>query len=50
LGEWAKMVTPIDNWKEISSLVLKKISPQEYKDFVETLRVQRETYLLDLAQ
>jgi hypothetical protein len=50
LGEWAKMVTPIDNWKEVSSLVLKKISPQEYEDFVETLRVQRETYLLDLAR
>jgi hypothetical protein len=49
LGEWAKMVTPIDNWEEISTLVLKKIGSHEYEDFIETLRVRREKYLLDLA-
>ena len=49
LGEWAQMVTPIDNWEEISTLVLKKVGSHEYEDFIETLRVRREKYLLDLA-
>ena len=49
LGEWAQMVTPIDNWEEISTLVLKKIGSHEYEDFIETLRVRREMCLLDLA-
>ena len=50
LGDWGQLVSPIDNWRDISSLVLKKISAQEYEDFIETLRVRREKYLLDLAK
>lgn len=49
LGEWAQMATPIDNWEEISTLVLKKIGSHEYEDFIETLRVRREKYLLGLV-
>jgi hypothetical protein len=50
LGDWQQMVSPINDWKEIPNLVLKKISFQEYEEFIENLRVQREECLMNLAK
>lgn len=48
LGDWKKMVTPIDNWGEISNLNLKEISHREYADFIDSLRIQRENYFIKM--
>jgi hypothetical protein len=50
LGDWQQMVSPINDWKEIPNLVLKKISFQEYEEFIENLRMQREECLINLAK
>jgi len=50
LGDWRQMVSPINDWREIPNLVLKKISFQEYEEFIENLRVQREECLMNLAK
>jgi len=50
LGDWQQMVSPINDWREIPNLVLKKISFQEYEEFIENLRVQREECLMNLAK
>lgn len=50
LGDWKKMVTPIDNWGEISNLNLKEISHREYADFIDSLRIQRENYFIKMLK
>ncbi len=50
LGDWRQMVCPINDWREIQNLVLKKISFQEYEHFIENLKVRREECLKSLAK
>jgi len=50
LGDWRQMVCPINDWREIQLLVLKKVSFQEYEHFIENLRVRREECLITLAK
>ena len=50
LGDWQQMVSPINDWREIPNLVLKKISFQEYEEFMENLKGRREECLKSLAK